>query len=48
MRSAKRLWGNIRRAKKIKKLGVIISDSCSIPLRLGAVGVAIGFFGFEP
>lgn len=31
-----------------KKLGVIISDSRSMPLRTGAMGVAISFYGFLP
>lgn len=32
----------------LKKLGVIISDSHSIPFRYGTLGVSIGFYGLEP
>lgn len=31
-----------------KNIGVIISDSRSLPLRAGSMGVAIGFYGFSP
>lgn len=31
---------------KIKKLGIVISDSRNFPLRLGAMGVALGYSGF--
>lgn len=31
---------------KIKKLGIIISDSRNFPLRLGAMGIALGYAGF--
>lgn len=32
----------------IKSLGIIITDSHSIPLRRGAIGISIGFWGFSP
>lgn len=32
----------------LKNLGVMITDSASIPLRLGAVGVCLAYSGFEP
>jgi len=32
----------------LKKLAVVITDSRSMPLRYGAVGVAIGAFGLKP
>lgn len=32
----------------LKNLGVIISDSHSIPFRYGTLGVSIGFYGLEP
>ncbi len=38
----------ICRKRKIKKLGVIATDSHIIPLRRGVVGVSIGFYGIEP
>ncbi|MDP4001163.1 MAG: coenzyme F420-0:L-glutamate ligase [bacterium] len=33
---------------KVKNLGIIIVDSYSVPLRRGAMGVALGYFGFQP
>lgn len=41
-------WRTLRKEYGVKDLGVILTDSHSIPQRLGAVGVAIGFCGFEP
>jgi F420-0:gamma-glutamyl ligase len=38
----------LRDKYKLKDLGVIITDSVSTPLRLGAVGAAIGYSGFRP
>ena len=32
----------------LKKLGVIIADSVSVPMRLGAIGATIGYSGFKP
>ncbi len=32
----------------LKQLGVIITDSHSLPFRYGAMSVSIGYFGFEP
>lgn len=40
--------GYLRRKHKINHLAVIIIDSHSIPMRLGTVGISIGFFGLEP
>ena len=33
---------------KLKDFGVIITDSHSVPLRRGAVGITLGFAGFNP
>ncbi len=46
--AARSFWEALRKEHKIKNFGVILSDSHSIPQRLGAMGVAIGFYGFEP
>ena len=32
----------------LKKLGIIATDSHSIPLRRGTIGISIGFYGFYP
>lgn len=47
-KSAKELWQRLRRAHGVDKLGVVITDSYCTPLRLGAMGISIGFFGFHP
>ncbi len=45
--TAKILWKYWRNKFKIKKLGVIITDSKTTPLRWGTTGVSIGYCGFE-
>ena len=47
-KTAKILWDHLRTKHNIQNLGIIITDSHSVPLRLGVLGIAIGFFGFEP
>ncbi len=37
----------LMKKNKLKKLGVIISDSRLLPLRAGVVGVALGYAGFK-
>lgn len=46
--SAKKIRNFLKKELKLKKLGVIIIDSHSIPLRYGVVGISIGTAGFEP
>jgi dihydrofolate synthase / folylpolyglutamate synthase len=46
--SAQELWEYIRRKHSISESGVIITDSHNMPLHSGALGTAIGFWGFEP
>ena len=46
-RSAEVLRKKIMRKFGLKKLGVLITDSGFIPLRSGAVGMAIGYAGFK-
>jgi len=48
MRSAARLRIDLMREYKLKKLGVVITDSTSRPLRRGASGFALAWAGFEP
>jgi F420-0:gamma-glutamyl ligase len=48
MVSAERLRQNLKEIYSVKKLGVIISDSKSTPLRRGVIGGAIGWAGFNP
>jgi coenzyme F420-0:L-glutamate ligase len=47
-RSAAELWKGLRRRHGVRRLGVILTDSRSIPLRRGVVGYALGFHGFQP
>ena len=47
-KSAEKIWKFLREKYSVKKIGVIISDSHSIPLHRGLVGMCIGFFGFIP
>lgn len=47
-RSAKEVWNYLRERFGLEEVGVIITDSHSLPLRYGAMSVSIGFFGFLP
>ncbi len=46
--SAITIWKYLRARNHIKNLGVIVSDSRTIPLRWGTLGLGIGWCGFEP
>ncbi len=46
--SAKRIHTHLRAQHNIHDLGVVITDSHSLPFRYGAMSVAIGCWGFEP
>jgi dihydrofolate synthase / folylpolyglutamate synthase len=46
--SAKKIWQYLRKKTKVKDFGVVITDSISVPLRRGAIGISLGSFGFEP
>ncbi len=48
MASAERLRKALKKEYKLKKLGVVITDSTSRPLRRGAMGMALAWAGFEP
>lgn len=45
---AKQICHYLKRKFKIKNLAVIITDSHSIPLRHGTLGISIGFYGLKP
>lgn len=47
-KTAEEIWNHVRKVRQIKNLGIIITDSHSLPLRWGVLGVAIGYFGFHP
>ncbi len=46
--SAEEIWQHLRRKYGVNRLGIIITDSTSPPMRLGCIGTSIGFFGFHP
>ena len=48
MKSAAKLRTALMKHYKIKKLGVVITDSTSRPLRRGASGFALAWAGFNP
>jgi len=45
--TARHICEQLMKIYKIKKLGIVISDSHCQPLRLGTSGIAIGWAGFE-
>jgi F420-0:gamma-glutamyl ligase len=45
---ARALWEHIRAKHALQNVGIIITDSRSLPLRYGATGVALAFWGFAP
>ncbi|MBI2355601.1 MAG: coenzyme F420-0:L-glutamate ligase [Candidatus Doudnabacteria bacterium] len=44
----KEIWLYLRRQHKLRRLGLIATDSHTFPIRRGTIGLAVGFFGFEP
>ena len=46
--SAKQIWEWCRATYELDELGVIVTDSRSMPFRYGASGVALGWWGIEP
>lgn len=45
--AAARMRKELRRAYGVKKLGVLITDSRTYPMRSGVTGVALGYAGFK-
>ncbi|MDR2769759.1 MAG: coenzyme F420-0:L-glutamate ligase [Puniceicoccales bacterium] len=46
--SAKQLWSFLRTKHHIQKLGILITDSHTTPLRKGVTGIALAWWGFAP
>lgn len=46
--SAAKIWRYLRDRDSIEELGIVLSDSCTRPLRWGVTAQAIGWCGFEP
>lgn len=47
-KSAEEIYKFLREKSTLKNIGVIITDSHSIPMRRGLVGISLSYFGFEP
>lgn len=47
-RSARKIWKMTKQICGVKKVGIIITDSHSVPMRQGATGIALASFGFMP
>lgn len=47
-KTAKTLWQWACRTYRVREVGIIISDSHSIPLRRGMMGLALSHYGFRP
>ena len=45
---AKQIYKHLAEKFKLSNFGIVITDSQSVLLRRGAVGVSIGFYGFAP
>jgi len=45
---AKEIYDFIKKEYKLEKLGVIISDSHTTPLRTGIMGIGLAYYGFNP
>jgi len=46
--SAKKIYYFIKTTYKLKKFGIIISDSHTIPLRKGTIGISLAYWGIKP
>ncbi len=46
--STERLWKILREKWGLRKLGVILTDSHTTPLRRGVTGIALSYWGFQP
>jgi dihydrofolate synthase / folylpolyglutamate synthase len=47
-KTAEILKSKISKHFNLKKIGILITDTKSLPLRVGTIGRAVGFAGFEP
>jgi len=45
---AKKICQHLKKKFSLKKLAVIITDSHSMPMRHGVMGISIGFYGLNP
>lgn len=48
METAKKMWGWAREAYGVRELGVVITDSHTIPMRRGTLGISLAHYGMVP
>ena len=46
-KTAQDLYQFIKKEYRVKKVGVIISDSHTVPMRRGVLGIAVSYYGFR-
>jgi len=46
--TAKKIYDFIKKEFGLKKFGIIISDSHTVPLRWGTMGISLSYWGFNP
>jgi F420-0:gamma-glutamyl ligase len=46
-RSARELWTQLRELWNVKELGVVLTDSRTMPLRRGVTGISLSYWGFK-
>ncbi len=46
--SATSIWEYVRNRDKLRKLGILITDSHTTPMRRGVIGIGLGWCGFKP
>lgn len=46
--AAKKIYRFIKKNYRLKNFGIIISDSHTIPMRVGTLGISISYYGFSP
>ena len=46
--ATKQLWLWLKKEYRVKNLGIIITDSHTIPLRRGVLGISLAHYGFNP
>lgn len=45
---AANLWHHLRKKHQIERLGILITDSTTTPMRRGVTGISLGWCGFAP
>lgn len=46
--AAKEIWEYVCQKHQVENIGIIVTDSHSLPLRWGCLGISIGLWGFNP